>query len=685
MIHIANGKNLNISDVRKGDTIVGRFGNPVKVVRTGDTFDLDCPDHGLFTVSKNRVGKKCPKCPRKANGKNFVAKAKQKFGDMYDYTKVKYKDSKTKVVIVCKVHGPFTQEPRIHLTGKGCLECGRLNQAKLLSFTEEDIKRRKIKQKKKKKLERKVLWRNLEKKLTKLNQDYTYEVMPVRKGRFRTFAEVKVRCKVHNVSFVASVVGLLKGHTYCPECKAHKKKIRSIKKALIRNELRRKERAKLKSESHKRKHETRLRRAELFKQEFLKKMQEKHPELDYSRFKYVNKNVAGLASCPKHGEFLATPGRHIRSKNPCYECEKEHQSKVTTKSTRHFIKLGKSVFGDRYDYSKTIYTGKKNPVIITCKEHGDFSVIAANHMHNKTNYGGCPKCRTTTAKKFGGELDKKVANYVKRLGYKVKSKDRRTIKPYEIDVMVPEKQFGVEIHGEYWHSTRFKNKNYHSMKAAMAEDAGIVLYQFWYREILDSPNIVKSMLRSALGKTNPVYARKTEIRQVPTTDRKIFFINNHLQGDARASVAYGLYEGETLVACMSFGKPRFNLKYEWEIIRFANTLNKTVVGGASKLWSHFIKAHKPKNVLTYADRRYSTGNLYKKLGFELSGVTSPNYFWHNKSGEIIHRYESQKHKLRKLLGKDFKAELSEVANMESTSRYRVYDAGSYRLIWTRGL
>lgn len=55
----------------------------------------------------------------------FLEKAKVKFGDKYDYSKVDYIDSKSPIVIICPIHGEFEQTPSNHLRGKGCPKCGR--------------------------------------------------------------------------------------------------------------------------------------------------------------------------------------------------------------------------------------------------------------------------------------------------------------------------------------------------------------------------------------------------------------------------------------------------------------------------------------------------------------------------------------------------------------------------------
>ena len=60
----------------------------------------------------------------KLTTEEFIAKAKAVHGNRYDYSQVKYVDSKTKVCIICKEHGEFWQQPGNHLRGIRCPQCG---------------------------------------------------------------------------------------------------------------------------------------------------------------------------------------------------------------------------------------------------------------------------------------------------------------------------------------------------------------------------------------------------------------------------------------------------------------------------------------------------------------------------------------------------------------------------------
>lgn len=104
-------------------------------------------------------------------------------------------------------------------------------------------------------------------------------------------------------------------------------------------------------------------------------------------------------------------------------------------------------------------------------------------------------------------------------------------------------------------------------------------------------------------------------------------------------------------------------------------LNIKLLAGAGKLLKYFERNYTPKNIITYADRSYSQGNLYRQIGFKNCSQTTPNYNW-IKGCFIISRYQSQKHKLKSILGEKFNNKLSESENMLKNGFLKIYDCGN---------
>jgi len=255
---------------------------------------------------------------------------------------------------------------------------------------------------------------------------------------------------------------------------------------------------------------------------------------------------------------------------------------------------------------------------------------------------------------------------------------RKICPPKEIDIYIPEKNLAIEYCGLYYHTynTGGKNRTYHQNKMIECGKRGVRLITIFSNEWGQKREICESRILSAIGKTpERIHARKCEVRKI-ARDGFLFFTENHIQGGCGASVCYGLYHNEELVAAMSFGKPRFNKSYEHELLRFANRLNTTVVGGASKLFSAFIKEHSSKSILSYCDLRWGTGGVYEQLGFDCkTQYTSPNYFYTKSHATLESRNKYQKKKLPKLLS-SFDESLSERQNMFANGYDMIYDCGN---------
>jgi hypothetical protein len=126
---------------------------------------------------------------------------------------------------------------------------------------------------------------------------------------------------------------------------------------------------------------------------------------------------------------------------------------------------------------------------------------------------------------------------------------------------------------------------------------------------------------------------------------------------------------------MTFGKARFSNYHDFELLRYASNLCVNITGGASKLFAGFRKLHPTASVVSYADRRWSTGQLYHALGFNHLHTSTPNYFYSLDKLHLLSRQQFQKHKLASQLTV-FDAQLSESENMYANGYLRIWDCGN---------
>lgn len=163
-------------------------------------------------------------------------------------------------------------------------------------------------------------------------------------------------------------------------------------------------------------------------EEFIVKSKKIHGDkYDYSKVNYDMSKYNVTIVCPEHGEFEQQPSNHLNGKG-CGKCSK------TFMNLDYFIEESKKIHGDKYDYSKVVYIGNKDKVVIICPEHGDFTQTPSKHLNSQ----GCPKCKgkTKTTEEFVEQL--KQIHGVKYDYSKVVYIDTQT----KITVICPE-------HGEF--------------------------------------------------------------------------------------------------------------------------------------------------------------------------------------------------------------------------------------------
>jgi len=290
--------------------------------------------------------------------------------------------------------------------------------------------------------------------------------------------------------------------------------------------------------------------------------------------------------------------------------------------------------------------------------------------------------------KSRGEIE--VKDFIKSLGFNCESiKKTHNKVQYEIDCFVPEKNFGIEYCGEYWHSRNSgKPKKYHQDKMLWCAEQNIQLMTIFEHEWVSKKNLIKSMIKSRLDICDiKIYARNTECCVISKAQAKLFHDKNHINGGLTTSfVDFGLFYDGVLVSVASFSKPRFSKDVEYEILRFSTLQNHLIVGGFSKLFSNFIKAINPNSVLSFCDLRFGKGRVYKNANFKLCGITPPNYWYYFKNTSKIAIFESrikyQKHKLKHF--SNYSDDKTEYDIMKENGYLQIFDCGSYKYVYAKG-
>lgn len=287
----------------------------------------------------------------------------------------------------------------------------------------------------------------------------------------------------------------------------------------------------------------------------------------------------------------------------------------------------------------------------------------------------CRGCYPTLNSKMENDL----YDYINSLGIKIIRGDKSILSNnFEIDFLLPEYNIGIEYNGLYCHSEKNgKGKFYHLTKRNKCLEKGINLIQIFEDEWINKSEIVKNRLKSILGFGSKYYARKSLIKEISSNIAKDFVNKHHIYGYTTASLKYGLYIEDELIAVMTFTRPtraknQLKSNYDYELSRYCS--KGRVLGGASKLFSHFIKVINPNVVVSYSDLRWGIGDLYENLGFNFIGNTLPNYWYTNDYKNRIYRFN-----LRKNVNDN--PNLTEWENRINQGYDRVWDCGHSKWIW----
>ena len=288
-----------------------------------------CPEHGEFSMLPYNFlkGQGCPKCRYIKSSSHlrnkiddFIKKAKEVHGDKYDYRKVVYVNSKTKVCIICPEHGEFWQTPEKHINRKqGCPKCRGFNRT-----TDEFIELAK----------------------QKFKDGLTFEKTEY-KGSNKKLC---ITCKKHG-DFYITPHDLLNGQG-CPIC--GRERIGA---------------------AHSDNQETFIKKV---KDKGLMDL------YDFSEVVYERSNKPIKLYCKEkdnkgreHGHFYITPNGLLMG-HRCPKC-----SNVYRRTQAELIEDFRMVHGDKYDYSKVVFKNMRTKVCIICPEHGEFWQIPYAHLQGQ--------------------------------------------------------------------------------------------------------------------------------------------------------------------------------------------------------------------------------------------------------------------------------------------------------------
>lgn len=241
-------------------------------------------------------------------------------------------------------------------------------------------------------------------------------------------------------------------------------------------------------------------------EEFIEKSKKAHGnKYDYSKFIYTNYGSGGIIICPIHGEFHQRAGDHYEGSG-CHKCYREATHIRCNKGIDKFIKDAKKIHGNRYDYSKVIYTNAHEKIEIVCETHGSWWQVPLNHLKGK----GCPKCKCKSSigeAKISEFLENHNIEYISEKMFD-DCRSPKTNWKLKFDFYIPSKNLLIEFDG----MQHFKTLNFGShvfttndleylkykdqIKTEYASKIGIKLLRIKYTQLNHIDQILEAVLRA---------------------------------------------------------------------------------------------------------------------------------------------------------------------------------------------
>ena len=287
------------------------------------------------------------------------------------------------------------------------------------------------------------------------------------------------------------------------------------------------------------------------------------------------------------------------------------------------------------------------------------------------------------------KLDYLIEKYTSSLEQEIKdllkstrlARDRQILEGKEIDLYSEEHKIGIEFNGNYWHSDKFRGKNYHFNKSKLAKSKGVFLYHIFEYEWLDkrTKNIIIDQLKDLFNYDKEVIkVEDCTIKEVPTKDKNTFLNNNHLLNKCESTVNLGLYYKDKLVSIMVFIRVK-DQDSLYELSRFCCKIGYRVINGFNCLFDYFIKQYKPKSIITYSDIAKEDEKILGSIGFKLKSIEKPQYCWTDGDNTLTQGQDSLKYIKKKGW---LKEDMSMDKVMKDHKFNRLYDCGRKKWLWS---
>lgn len=308
-----------------------------------------------------------------------------------------------------------------------------------------------------------------------------------------------------------------------------------------------------------------------------------------------------------------------------------------------------------------------------CKEANQ-KIIEANIKR----YGIDRNCDNTKSKedqdRIISDTDRKFVDEIAKLG--ITYSFDHMIDSFSYDICLEDQKILIDIDHTCKNSTYGNEDNGHTVVSAdyhLKKTKLANAYGYRVIHIFDWDN--KDKIIQSLMPKKRVYARQCSIYMLKPSVARQFTAKYHLQGSCRGQACcLGLVKDDELLEVMTFGNPRYNKKYDYELLRLCTKFGYEVIGGASKLFSFATKYFEISNIISYCDYSKFNGLVYSRMGMTLSKITPPQEVW-SRDKQFVSANLLRELGYDQLFGKDYGKGASNELLMLINGWLPVFDCG----------
>lgn len=700
-----------------------------------------CPIHGSFEqrATSHLQGAGCKRCAAKANrshgpqakpkGKpkrigapamtldEFVNRAHEIHGDKYDYSQVEYVNQRTKVKIICPVHGLFEQRPSTHLRGSGCPRCaheamrGHAYRGPGHMTTEEFIERARAVHGDKYDYSKAVY----------VNQKTPATIICPKHGEFQQNPYLHYtgsgcpRCAAEEyVSSGQAHANGVAGNT--PEARAKRKATcleRYGAEHFWLSDVGREKMQEIYDDEMWRSHLSEVNASDEVQAKTIETVRDRYG-VDYTWQSDIVKKEIEKTCMERYGapKAAASPIVQASIDRAHFERYGVRRASALPEVREKIRKTNLERYGVPYSSMNPKISAKIRKTLMSDECQARMRATSLKNwgveypMKNPEVFAKAVATKRANGTLFRSNEERELADIVKTLvgDVEVLENNHSVLGTKELDVVVPSLRIAVEFNGVYWHSeAQLPDHNVHAEKARACADAGYQLITVWEDDWRLRRDVVIKTLAHKLHAVDRlrevidcddadiehVFARKLTCFETSSASIAPFLDANHIQGAVTCTRVFTLVDDDGRVrAALGVRSPRNCARMHrgdgvWEIQRYVT--QGVVPGGFTRLLAHAERELSDEGLtswVSFSDECVSSGGLYRLAGFRADKVQRPDYRY---AGELtdwvrVPKERFQKKRFRDDPGLVWEDGLTEHELALRNGLYRVYDCGKVRWV-----